>query len=64
MQNDAIKVEVNMIAIKKLKMAKAKLKEEEKPSTSAPEDKFETMMKTMEKLMDRLALGNTSSPPA
>ena len=45
-------------------MAKAKLKEEEKPSTSAPEDKFDSMIKTMEKLMDRLALGNTSAPPA
>lgn len=64
MKNDAIKVEVNMMAAKKSKMAKTKLKEEEKPSTSASEDKFETMMKTMEKLMDRLALGNTSAPPA
>jgi len=45
-------------------MEKTKLKEEEKPSTSAPEDKFEMMMKTMEKLMDRLALGNAPAPPA
>lgn len=59
MQNDAIKVEVHMIAAKKSKMAKARLKEEEKPSTSSPEDKFETMMKTMEKLMDRWLLGIT-----
>ena len=61
MQNDAIKVEVNMLAAKKSKMAKTKIKEEEKPSTSAQEDKFETMMKTMEKLMDRLALGNSKT---
>lgn len=64
MKNDAIKVEVNMLVAKKSKMEKNKLKEEEKPSTSAPEDKFEKMMKTMEKLMDRLALGNTPAPPA
>lgn len=63
MQNDAINVEVNMVATKKSKMGKAKLKEEEKPSSSTPEDKLDSMMKTMEKLMDRLDLGNTSAPP-
>ena len=42
-------------------MGKNKLKEGDKPSTS--DDKFDSMMKTMEKLMDRLALGNKSSPP-
>ena len=57
-----MKVEVNMIAAKNSKMGKTKLKEEDKPSTS--EDKFDSMMKTMEKLMDRLALGNASTPPA
>lgn len=64
MQNDAIKVEVNMVVAKKSKMGKAKWKEEEKPSSLDPEDKIDSMMKTMEKLMDRLALGNTSTPPA
>lgn len=43
-------------------MGKAKLKEEEKPSSSTPKDKLYSMMKTMEKLMDRLALENTSAP--
>ena len=61
MKNDAVKVEVNMIAAKNSKMGKTKLKEEDKPSTS--DDKFDSMMKTMEKLMDRLALGNTFVPP-
>ena len=63
MQSDAVKVEVNMIATKKSKMGKTKLKEEEKPSSSTSEDKLDSMMKTMEKLMDRLALGNTYAPP-
>ena len=63
MKSDAVKVEVNMIAAKKSKMGKNKLKEEDKPSTSTSEDKFDSMMKTMDKLMDRLALGNTSAPP-
>ncbi len=44
-------------------MGKSKLKEEEKPSSSTPEDKLDSMMKTMEKLMDRLDFGNTSTPP-
>ena len=64
MQNDAVKVDVNMLAAKKSKMVKTKIKEEEKPSTSAQVDKFETMMKTMEKLMDQLALGNVAAPQA
>ena len=38
------------------------MKEEDKPSTS--DDKFDSMMKTMEKMMDRLSLGNASAPPA
>ena len=42
-------------------MGKTKLKEEDKLSTS--NEKFDSMMKKMEKLMDRLALGNGSAPP-
>ena len=64
MKHDAVKVEVNLIAAKKSKMGKTKLKEEEKPSSSTSQDKLDSMMKTMENLMDRLALGNTSAPPA
>jgi len=37
------------------------MKEEDNPSTS--DDKFDSMMKTMEKMVDRLALGNASTPP-
>ena len=36
------------------------MKEKDKPSTS--DDKFDSMMKTMEKLMDMLALGTCSAP--
>lgn len=61
MKNDAVKVEVNMAAVKKSNMGKTKLKGEDNPSTS--DDKFDSMMKTMEKLMDRLALGNSSELP-
>ena len=64
MKNDAVKVEVNMITAKKSRMGKIKLKEEDKPSSSTSDNEFDSMMKTMEKLMDRLALGNTSAPPA
>ena len=45
MKNDAVKVEVNMIAAKNSKMGKTKLKEEEKPSSSTSNDKFDSMMK-------------------
>jgi len=63
MQSDVVKVEVNLIAVKKSKMGKTKLKEEEKPSSSTSEDKLDSMMKTMENFMERLDLGNTSAPP-
>ena len=45
MKNDAVKVEVNMIATKNSNMGKTKLKEEDKPSIF--DDKFDSMMKTM-----------------
>ena len=59
MQNDVVKIEVNMDATKRSKMGKERLKEEEQPSTSS-DVKFDTMMKTMEGLMDRLSLGNNT----
>ena len=62
MKNDAVKVEVNLIAAKNSKISKTKLKEE-KPSSSTSQHNLDSKMKTMEKLMDRLALGNTSTPP-
>ena len=62
MLKDFVKLEVNKIEAKNSKMGKTKLKEEDKPSTS--DDKFDSMMKKMEKIMDRLALGNTYSPSA
>ena len=63
MQNDAVKFELNMAATKRSKMGKKKLKEEEKPSSSSYA-KFDSMMKTMEKLMDKLVLRATPLPPA
>ena len=44
-------------------MGKTRLKEEDNPSSSTSDDKFDSMMKTMEMLMDTLALDNTSAPP-
>jgi len=60
MQNDVVKVEVNIAASKRSNMAKEKLNEQKQPSTSS-DIKFDTMMRTMERLVDRLALGN--NPP-
>ena len=50
-----------MIATKRSNMGKTKLKEEEKPSSS--DAKFDSMLNTMEKIMDRLVLGATPLPP-
>lgn len=57
MKNDVVKVEVNMAATERSKVGKGKVKEEEQPSTYS-DVKFDTMMETMERLMDRVALGN------
>ena len=62
----ALEVEANLFASGKMKQRvevdKRKTREENQPSTSSSSDaKFDIMMKTMERLMDRLALYN--KPP-
>ena len=58
MLNDAIKVEVNMMASGKMKnkdVDKRKNKEEIS-SPSSSDSKLDSIMRTMEKLVDRLSL--------
>ena len=60
MMNDAIEVEVNMMASGKMKnkdINKRKNKEEIS-SPSSSDSKFDSIMRTMEKLVDRLSLEN------
>ena len=60
MMNDAIEVEVNMMASGKIKnkdVDKRKNKEEIS-SPSSSDSKFDSIMRTMEKLVDRLSLEN------
>jgi hypothetical protein len=63
MMSDTIKVEVNLMASGKIKQSfnrgGKKPQGDAQPSTSRPsEDKFDLMMKTMEKLMERMFMGN------
>jgi hypothetical protein len=63
MMNDAIEVEVNLMASRKIKnkveTEKNKVKEENQPSSSQSSDaKLDMMVKTMEKLVERLTLDN------
>jgi hypothetical protein len=63
MMSDTIEVEVNLMASGKIKQSfnrgGRKPQGDAQPSTSRPsEDKFDLMMKTMEKLMERMSLGN------
>ena len=64
MFTDALEVEANMMASGKMKHRDIdrRKKEENIPSTSsfATDIKFEMMLKTMEKLMDRLIVDNRS----
>ena len=65
MFTDALEVEANMMASGKMKQRdidRRKTREENMPSTSssATDIKFEMMLKTMEKLMDRLIVDNRS----
>ena len=61
MMNDAIEVEVNLTTSRKIKLQievdRKKAKEETLPSTSQGSDeKFDLMVKTMEKLVEILSL--------
>jgi hypothetical protein len=63
MMSDAIEVEVNMMASGKIKQrfnrGDKKPQGDAQPSTSrSSDDKFDLMMKTMEKLMERMSMGN------
>ena len=60
MMNDAIEVEVNMMASGKIQnrdVVKRKNKEEIS-SPSSSDSKFDSITRTMEKLVDRLSLEN------
>ena len=57
MKNDVVKVEVNMVVAKRSNTGKGILKEEDQPSASLDVE-FDSIMKTMENLMDRLTLGH------
>jgi hypothetical protein len=64
MMNDAIEVEVNLMASGKIKSDSDrdmnKAQDKAQPSTSqTSEERFEMMMKTMEKMMERMALDNS-----
>jgi hypothetical protein len=63
MMSDAIEVEVNLMASGKIKYNSDrdmnKVQDKAQPSTSqSSEERFELMMKTMEKLMERMSLDN------
>ena len=63
MQNDAIEVEVILMASRKVKhkieSEKKKVKEKNQPSTSQSSNaKFDLMLKTMERIVDKLSLDN------
>jgi hypothetical protein len=67
MMNDAIEVEANLMASGKIKIKveaeKKKVKEENQPSSSKSADiKLDMMVKTMEKLVERLTLDNRPPP--
>jgi hypothetical protein len=67
MMNDAIEVEVNLAASGKIKFQvedeKKKIKDEAQPSTSQSSDaKLDLMVKTMEKLVEKLSLDNKPAP--
>lgn len=67
MMNDTIEVEANLMASGKInikvEVEKKKVKEENQPSSSKSTDiKFDMMVKTMEKLVERLTLDNRPPP--
>jgi len=63
MMTAAIEVQVNVMAAQKSKQEGKKTREEDQPSSSSSSDvRFDMMMKTMEKMMERLSINNIPSP--
>ena len=60
MMSDAIEVDINMMSSKRgrYKVEDKKVKEEPQASTSSSDPKFDSMMKVMEKLVDKLSINN------
>ena len=60
MMSDAIEVDINMISYKRgrYKVEARKVKEEPQASTSSSDPKFDSLMKVMEKLVDKLSINN------
>lgn len=60
MMSDAIEVEINMMSSRRgrYKVETRKVKEEPQASTSSADPKFDSLMKVMEKLVDRLSTNN------
>jgi hypothetical protein len=60
MMSDAIEVEINMMSSKRgrYKVEARKVKEEPQTSTSSTDPKFDSLMKVMEKLVDKLSIDN------
>jgi hypothetical protein len=67
MMTDAIEFKVNLMASGKIKANSGrdmkKAQDKAQPSTSqTSEERFEMMMRTMEKMMERMALDNRPNP--
>jgi hypothetical protein len=67
MMIDAIEVKVNLMASGKMKTNSGKdtdrTRDKAQPSTSqTSEERFEAMMRNMERMMERMALGKKSNP--
>ena len=60
MMSDVIEVEINMMSSKRgrYKVEARKVKEEPQASTSSSNPKFDSLMKVMEKLVDKLSINN------
>jgi hypothetical protein len=67
MMTDDIEVEVNLMALGKMKTSARKdmnrAQDKERPSTSQTSDeRFEAMMRNTEQMIERMALGNMHNP--
>ena len=60
MMSDTIEVDINMMSSRRgrYKMETRKVKEEPQASTSSIDPKFDSLMKVMEKLVDKLSIDN------
>jgi hypothetical protein len=62
MQKSAVSVETNLLARRDMQRTKRRVTIKQEPSTSSSDDKLYSIVKTMERMMERLTIADMNTP--